>query len=181
MLLTTTLKLLQTTSHNIPQNTFQAATHTPQASMGPLPPPLKGIMWRTIHCRTSCILILSMSRYYLDPFPHFFNNKKKENKNIPPPSSTTKPPTTAAPPVSAGYCSMDTGGNSTGGLDKDIEIKKDMGGRHLSLATLTQNKDSELTCPQCTFTHDHSFIRCAMCAYTRVFSTYNTPSSQLTT
>jgi len=49
---------------------------------------------------------------------------------------------------------MDTEGNSTGDLDKDIEIKMDVGGRHLSLATPTQNIDRELTCPQCTFVHE---------------------------
>ena len=91
-LLTTTLKLLHNVnSYNIPQNIPQATTNTPQASMGSLLPPPKGITWRTIYRRTSRVHIPSTSKYYLDPSPFFHNNKKKENKNIPPSSNSQTP------------------------------------------------------------------------------------------
>ena len=75
-LLSTTLKQLQ----NNPQYSHPAPNPTPpstQASLGALPPPPKGITWRTIHHRTSCKLIPSTLRYYLDPLPFSIIIRKK--------------------------------------------------------------------------------------------------------
>ena len=76
-LLSTTLKQLQ----NNPQYSHPATNPTPpstQASLGALPPPPKGITWRTIHHRTSRKLIPNYKRHpshpsHLRPLPQILH------------------------------------------------------------------------------------------------------------
>ena len=70
--------------------TTPTANNNPINNKPPLPPPPPNLRWRTMHFRTSRLLIPSISPYYINPT--LIYRKEKSKKKNPPPSSSQVPP-----------------------------------------------------------------------------------------